>query len=99
MFMDVVQHPKKGPAPRPLWVSYSFSRLASITHERNGRFVFDIHKWLAAHVNQHLLDRAAGECPGALARIIGRNRLAAIPSDAQSLAIDREVSGLGFDLR
>jgi hypothetical protein len=80
-------------------VGYSFSCLASIAHKRHDRFVFDVYKWLAAHVNQHLLDRAAGECPGALARIIGRNRLAAIPSDAQSLAINREVSGLGFDLR
>ena len=59
----------------------------SVAHERHGRFVFNIDKRLAAHVDNYLLDRAARELPRALAGIVLRHRIGAIASDAQALAI------------
>ena len=52
---------------------------------------------LAADVDGDALDRAAGEAPGRVARVVVGHRLAAVAPDAQALAGDRELARLGLD--
>jgi hypothetical protein len=48
-------------------------------------FALKVDVGIAADVNGHPLDGAAGECVRGLARVVVRHRLAAVTADAQAL--------------
>jgi hypothetical protein len=52
-----------------------------------------VNVWVAADIDGDALDGAAGERVRVLAGVVGRNRFAAVPSDAQALDITRLPSG------
>jgi LuxR family transcriptional regulator, maltose regulon positive regulatory protein len=57
-----------------------------------------IHEGLAADVDDHAADGAAGERPGALTGIVVGDRLGSGPPHDQAAAPEAELPGLGYDL-
>src|SRR5215475_10992838 len=62
--------------------------------EHRGRLALEVPVRLAADVDRHPLDGAAGESVGAFARVVAGDRRAAVPADAQALTGQLEVAGL-----
>src|SRR4051794_10907821 len=69
-----------------------------LPHEHRGGLTLHVDVGLAADVDGDALEGAAGEGPGLSPRIVLGNGRSAVPADAQALAREHELSGLGADL-
>ena len=66
--------------------------------EHRGGLALEVDVRLAADVDRDAVDRAACELVGVGARVVVGDRFAAVASDAQPLAGDHELAGLGLDI-
>src|SRR5277367_1598982 len=73
------------------------ARDGSVTHEGHARLGSQVGEGLAADVDRRALDRAAGEGPGRLARVVVGDRLGAVLADVEPLPGDGELAWLGLD--
>src|SRR4051794_4807166 len=82
-----------GPGPTPRSVT------ALLAHDHGDGFAFEVGVGLAAHVDRHPVDRAAGEPPRHHARVVAGDAGAAVATHAQPLAADHELPRLRLDGR
>ena len=74
---------------------FRFAECLVATHHRH-RFELEVHVGLAAHVDDDPLDRAARELPWLDARVVEGDGCAALATDVQALAAQRELAELGL---
>src|SRR5689334_1214578 len=67
-----------------------------LARDHRGGLAFEVDVGLAADVDRHHVDGAAGEVPGALARVVGGDAGPA-PADGQVRAGEAKLPGLSFD--
>src|SRR4051812_2324352 len=65
-------------------------------HHGDG-FALEVDVGLAADVDGDAVDRAAGERPRRRAGVVAGDRVAAVAPDAETIAAERELAGLGLD--
>src|SRR3954463_3945996 len=71
---------------------------ALLTHEHGLGLALEVEVLRAADVDRDAPDRATGEAPWLVARVVGGDSRAAVPTDAQPLSSDHELAGLGLDV-
>ena len=69
----------------------------SVTHEGHPCFGGEVNEGLSADVYRRARDRAAGEAPRCLARVVVGDWFCAVFPDVEALAGDRELAGLRLD--
>src|SRR3954467_4695196 len=69
----------------------------SLAHEHGGRLTLQVEVRLATDVHGDANDDAAGEVPRQFAGVVVRDAGATVASDAEPLAGDHELAGLGLD--
>src|SRR4051794_1263586 len=70
----------------------------SLPGHHGDRFAFEVDVGLATDVDGDAVDGAAGERPWRAAGVVVGDGVAAVASDAQAFATDRELARLGLDL-
>src|SRR4051794_24716902 len=78
---------------------WAASRTPLLTRHHGDSLALEVHVWLAADVDGDAVDRAAGERIRLLARVVLGDGITAVAADAQALAGDCELAGLGLDAR
>src|SRR3954462_10459469 len=69
----------------------------SLAHEHGGRLTLEVEVRLATDVDGDANDDAAGEVPRQFAGVVVGDAGATVASDAEALAGDHELAGLGLD--